>query len=65
MYNYEWTTKRHKLYGRNPIPEPGAASLSTMAVVSPERDNSFSRVFTRGRERIADKESQTMQSSAE
>ena len=49
----------HKPYWGNPIPEYGAASLSAMPVVSPERDNSFSRVFTRG------KESRTMQSSAE
>ena len=41
----------HKPYGGNPIPEYGTASLSAMAVVSPERDNSFSRVFTRGKER--------------
>ena len=41
----------HKPYGGNPIPEYGAASLSAMAVVSPEGDNSFSRVFTRGKER--------------
>ena len=41
----------HKPYRGNLIPEHGAASLSAMAVVSPERDNSFSRVFTRGKER--------------
>ena len=55
----------HKPYGGNPIPEYGAASLSAMAVVSPERDNSFSRVFTGAKNEIADKESQTIQSSAE
>ena len=41
----------HKPYEGNPIPEHGAASLSAMAVVSPEGDNLFSRVFTRGKER--------------
>ena len=41
----------HKPYGGNPIPEYGAVSLSAMVVVSTEGDNSFSRVFTRGKER--------------
>ena len=39
-----------KPHGGNPSPEPGAASLSSMAVVPPERDNSFSRVSPRGKQ---------------
>ena len=53
-----------KPHGGNPSTEPGAASLSAVAVVPPEEDNS-AEYLPGTNNGIADKESQTMQSLAE